>query len=380
MENKKYELSNHLGNVLSVISDNKIGVDNVGSDLIADIYEPLVISESDYYPFGMAMKERSFSNEEYRFGFNGMEKDNDLGEDSYTTEFRMWNSEVVRWISIDPKYKEYESPYVWNTNNPISYTDVFGGDSTERAQFVERARMYVAARNKNGGNLYGFPGSLEKTVSPSDVENGTVLDCASFMAQCLRQFNIPLGKWQLDMNGVETVLTSSMIQNIASSAKGAKSHLSQNQINEAVVGYLVTFRSGRSGHKGEDGKFDHIGVISSINKDKSGNVISFTVIEAGGKIGPRESFTYEVDNPKKWKYTLKGLWKWDQKPDDIVYDGGTLKTVVISSSRTLTMQELLEDAKEANAQLQELIENKEQIDDFIERNTNQNTSEDDEGN
>ncbi|WP_041263608.1 hypothetical protein [Bernardetia litoralis] len=54
--NKKYELSNHLGNVLAVISDNKIGI---GSNGVADYYEPLVISESDYHPFGMAMKEYS---------------------------------------------------------------------------------------------------------------------------------------------------------------------------------------------------------------------------------------------------------------------------------------------------------------------------------
>ncbi|AFM04654.1 hypothetical protein Fleli_2279 [Bernardetia litoralis DSM 6794] len=76
--NKKYELSNHLGNVLAVISDNKIGI---GTNDVADYYEPLVISESDYYPFGMAMKERSFSNEKYRFGFNGMEEDRDFGSE-----------------------------------------------------------------------------------------------------------------------------------------------------------------------------------------------------------------------------------------------------------------------------------------------------------
>ncbi len=48
---KKYELTNHLGNVLSVIKDNiHITPDSVWAE---------VISTSDYYPFGLAMNNRS---------------------------------------------------------------------------------------------------------------------------------------------------------------------------------------------------------------------------------------------------------------------------------------------------------------------------------
>ena len=125
--NKKYELSNHLGNVLSVISDNKIGIDNLGNDLIADYYEPLVISESDYYPFGMAMKERSFSNEEYRFGFGGHESSS-ISSSSYDTEYRVLNTEVCRWFSVDPMMGEFPgiSSYVSMGNNPIMIADKKG--------------------------------------------------------------------------------------------------------------------------------------------------------------------------------------------------------------------------------------------------------------
>ena len=51
---KHYELTNHLGNVLAVISDHKIAVDAT-SDNLADYYLPDVLSMSDYYPFGSAM-------------------------------------------------------------------------------------------------------------------------------------------------------------------------------------------------------------------------------------------------------------------------------------------------------------------------------------
>ena len=142
--NKKYELSNHLGNVLAVVSDNKIGI---GSNGVADYYEPLVISESDYYPFGMAMKERSFSNDEYRFGFNGMEEDEDLGEGNYNTEFRINNSQLGRWFSIDPLTAKFpsNSPYIVSSNNVISKMDPFGD-----ADFYSQKGEYLGNDGKGG--------------------------------------------------------------------------------------------------------------------------------------------------------------------------------------------------------------------------------------
>jgi hypothetical protein len=58
----RYELTNHLGNVLSVVSDRKIS-NTTNTQYIAD-----VMSTTDYYPFGMPS--RSFSSEAYRYGFN----------------------------------------------------------------------------------------------------------------------------------------------------------------------------------------------------------------------------------------------------------------------------------------------------------------------
>ena len=51
---KRYELSNHLGNVLSVVSDEKL-VSSQGG------FIPNVLSYSDYYPFGMLMPNRNYS-------------------------------------------------------------------------------------------------------------------------------------------------------------------------------------------------------------------------------------------------------------------------------------------------------------------------------
>ncbi len=66
-----------------------------------------------------------------RYGFNGMEKDDEVkgGGNSYTSTFRELDSRLGgRWWSPDPVFKPWESPYAWNTNNPISIIDPNGSD------------------------------------------------------------------------------------------------------------------------------------------------------------------------------------------------------------------------------------------------------------
>ncbi len=66
----------------------------------------------------------------YRYGFNGMEKDNEVkgSGNHYTTEFRQYDSRLGRWFSIDPKAKERASWTPYNTfrNNPILNIDPLG--------------------------------------------------------------------------------------------------------------------------------------------------------------------------------------------------------------------------------------------------------------
>ncbi len=70
---RRYELSNHLGNVLEVITDKKLQASDDG--IAVDYYTADVVAQNDYYPFGMLMPNRNESGDEYRYGFNGMEKD-----------------------------------------------------------------------------------------------------------------------------------------------------------------------------------------------------------------------------------------------------------------------------------------------------------------
>ena len=66
---------------------------------------------------------------DYRYGFNGMEKDDEVKSgagNTYTTHFRKYDPRLGRWLSLDPKRSSFESPYVGMTNNPIRFNDVYG--------------------------------------------------------------------------------------------------------------------------------------------------------------------------------------------------------------------------------------------------------------
>ncbi|SHM88243.1 RHS repeat-associated core domain-containing protein [Cyclobacterium lianum] len=121
---KKYELTNHLGNVLAVVSDN------IHLDL--DSTWTTAINTTDYYPFGLAMDGRTVQDSTYSYGFNGMEADNEINGAgrSYTTEFRQYDPVVGRWWGVDPLGDHPNqigmSPYSVFWNSPIGYNDPDG--------------------------------------------------------------------------------------------------------------------------------------------------------------------------------------------------------------------------------------------------------------
>lgn len=152
--NKSYELANHIGDVLAVVSDRKVSTPD---GLAAEVQ-----AAHNYYPFGMIMPGRSFGNDEYRYGFQGMESEDNLrGENnSYTTEFRQYDPRVGRWMSVDPKADKYASlsPYVSFFNNPNLVIDPKGDDpptisdlrSYERSHRIEFGVMISIAVEHDG--------------------------------------------------------------------------------------------------------------------------------------------------------------------------------------------------------------------------------------
>ena len=120
----------HLGNVLEVVTDRKLAIESTTTSGELDYYIADVVSQSDYFPFGMLLPNRiDDAGSEYRYGYQGSEMDEEVKGSkgtSYTTYFRQLDPRVGRWLSIDPKATAWESPYVSMGDNPIRFNDPMG--------------------------------------------------------------------------------------------------------------------------------------------------------------------------------------------------------------------------------------------------------------
>jgi RHS repeat-associated protein len=126
---RTYELTNHLGNVLSTISDKKIGNDSSGT---VNYYIAEVLSQNDYYPGGMLEPERQYSLGGYRYGFNGKENDNEVKGEGNQQDYgmRIYDPRLGRFLSVDPLLKDFPfyTPYHFAGNSPLKNVDLAGGE------------------------------------------------------------------------------------------------------------------------------------------------------------------------------------------------------------------------------------------------------------
>ncbi|MEX2485349.1 MAG: hypothetical protein WED10_12335, partial [Brumimicrobium sp.] len=66
---------------------------------------------SDYQVGGMIMPGRSGSANSYKYGFGGMEKDDEIKGEGNSLDFsaRTYDPRIGRWLSVDPKSAKYPS-------------------------------------------------------------------------------------------------------------------------------------------------------------------------------------------------------------------------------------------------------------------------------
>ena len=131
---KQYEIGNHLGNVMEVVSDYKIpvaaAVCTTGAQLTVDHYISDILSYTDYYPFGSLMPGRNSNSGDYAYGFQGQLIDNEIKGtgNSINFEYRMHDPRLGRFLSIDPLSKKYPfySPYSFSGNRVIDCIEMEG--------------------------------------------------------------------------------------------------------------------------------------------------------------------------------------------------------------------------------------------------------------
>jgi RHS repeat-associated protein len=129
---KRYEMTDHLGNVLATIMDRKSGYVFPANPGAIDYtgFNANLASVSDYYPFGFGMKERTKEFSWYRDGFNGKEKDDEVyGKNNFQDYgMRMYDTRIARFISVDPLTSSFpwNSTYAFAEGNPIENIDLDG--------------------------------------------------------------------------------------------------------------------------------------------------------------------------------------------------------------------------------------------------------------
>ncbi len=73
---------------------------------------------------------RSFSSDNYRFGYNGKENDNEIKGTGNQQDygFRIYDPRIAKFLSVDPLTKKFPfyTPYQFAGNKPIAYIDLDG--------------------------------------------------------------------------------------------------------------------------------------------------------------------------------------------------------------------------------------------------------------
>ena len=222
---RTYECTNHLDNVIAVVSDRKVPETDLSDALTG--FESELLTSQDYYPFGAAMQGRGLELQSYRFGFGGKERDDAIkgNRNSYNFVGRFYDPRVGRWLNSDPlepKFPE-QSTYQYAFNNPVYFQDASGAepnkgqaaDWTEIQTIIEQhfARRasnqsihklrYTAHAQGGGGQVGPFGGSKGKryvyTLEAGWVDFGHFFQVASQLEKQYRD-NLPANP---NVNGTE---------------------------------------------------------------------------------------------------------------------------------------------------------------------------------
>ncbi len=183
--NRSYELTNHLGNVLTSISDIVYPISSGGTAI--DYYQVGINQVTDYSPFGVQLDGRTITggiaDKAYRYGFQNQEKDNEIkGEgNSLNYEFRMHDPRLGRFFAIDPleaKYPQW-TPYQFSGNQVISTAELEGLEPEIDVNEAKEGVQYQAADKGSKASLkdriiYNWKINVSASGSRAWVADGTI--------------------------------------------------------------------------------------------------------------------------------------------------------------------------------------------------------------
>ncbi|MDA9316381.1 hypothetical protein N9Q58_00515, partial [Polaribacter sp.] len=261
-----------------------------------------IIEESSYYPFGLQHKgynnvvSSNGNSTAQKFGYNGKEKQEELGLDWLDYGWRNYDPSIARFNKIDRFAEKYENhtPYHYAANSPLLFKDV-QGDSLVVVTLRGLNSVNSTPKNRNylvderiAGNVVGFVNKAQKRFSGLTVNNifravpSSSIKTGNTTAKKLSRHQ---AGFAIDLNGVKSLSNSELkeLNTIASefgfnplrNQASDKPHFS---INPTTEGY-GSLKDGVDENKGH---FDQLvgstknskgGVKTSALKDKKGNVI-----------------------------------------------------------------------------------------------------------
>lgn len=115
----------------------------------------------------MLLPNRHGNTSDYRYGFGGMELDNEIkGEgNSYDFGARFHDPRVGRWLSLDAVNKDHQSNYAYSSNNPIIFIDKGGNDD----YFYDRATRSIYVIRNSAPHRFFFDEYIWS--DPDDTNN-----------------------------------------------------------------------------------------------------------------------------------------------------------------------------------------------------------------
>lgn len=208
----------------------------------------------DYFSFGMMLPNQTPIADEdgYRYGFNGMEKDDEVKSSpgtSYDFGARIYDPRVGRWLSRDPQEFKYpnQSPYVGMDNSPIAKNDP---DGESAIVTIDKSSKTITVSSKM--IFYGSAGS-------EAIAKQSATDIQTAWNDGAKDYFVEIGGEKYSVNFdisheyKETIPTSEISEN---------TNLLNNYIEIVDKGIAVSYMEGEGSNTG---KF----LVSNISKDGS---------------------------------------------------------------------------------------------------------------
>ena len=113
-------------------------------------------------------------------GFNGQEKDNEVGEGIYTAEFWEYDSRIGRRWNLDPVVKPWQSSYSCFSNSPISRIDPLGDDD-----YFDNKGVFLY-RTKSGNNIMIKTNSKDLLLSQAVLSTSALRGIGQYYAKSVK--------------------------------------------------------------------------------------------------------------------------------------------------------------------------------------------------